>query len=837
MRKHIIFALASSIILSACAFGNEYDANSQPSGVVISFGVEPSMLSSYTPIIARFNAQHPEIHVQTVELTDASGSPIEIAQNIARAADVSLASGFQTSEVWDSNLLLDLRPFFEPDATFQPADYYPGVIEQASYHGRVYSLPLQMHVPLLQYNKRLWDEAKLPAPAPGQSWQALLDAAAQLAHTRPDGTHVYGIAAGANGSDLFLALLGEQGINPYGEQTLPFESDKVAQVLTRVRQLVRDGVVYAGPAGDELITTQQVAIWPELHYNSTLNHDTRTFEFGTMPIPTTYFSDDIPLEPSLVISAGTQHPQEAWKLLSFLTHTLPEADYSAVSPAVREIPVRRSLVEQQQTWQQMESDPEARAALQFALGRPFPVSFVPSISPGRYQTLYSLVNGVVEDNLPIAEAAARAKEAGAETDASWPTPPPTSGPFTVNTPLPETRNPLAERVVFSAAGLDSAKLQPLARAFGEQHADLEIVLDDSATPPDCFAQPAALADPGQKLLDLQPFADADQRFQQGDIPAAWWSPYRRGGTLTGVPLAVLVRWVGYAQPIAAAHPTAKLGGDWSLETLPATVEQLSQTPAKPAIYGSLDPSPKYTIPFFLGRFQASLWRTEQGRQVPNFTDPQVAKALRAYIDFLAAGQPASAAPAALDSAAIQQLVNQQQVGLWFEFAPIPAHLADSEIGVAAPPFGAQGLAADDFIVFGLHISAESSHQQACWQWISWLSQQREALPLGLLPARRSQATDPALAQQLGADTAALFARYADLAQQPLASTASNLLLDSYQSHWLLEAVGDAQRGQPLDTALEQAQQTTEAYLECRDTAASEETCAKQADPSFQQEDR
>lgn len=53
---------------------------------------------------------------------------------------------------------------------------------------------------------------------------------------------------------------------------------------------------------------------------------------------------------------------------------------------------------------------------------------------------------------------------------------------------------------------------------------------------------------------------------------------------------------------------------------------------------------------------------------------------------------------------------------------------------------------------GYFVSSQTQHPDACWQWISFLSEQT---PYRLMPARKSLADSTAYEQQVGSDVAAV----------------------------------------------------------------------------------
>lgn len=839
-----LLSIFTSCVAPYSAPNQQADAN-QTAQTVITFGVDDPDL--YAPLIHQFHQQHPDIHVQVRALPDPNGSPGEIIRSQAQAADVSIVNGLSPEDL-TSRVLLDLRPFIDADPSFDPADFYPGLLDTFTYQGHLYQLPSQFHVPLFQYNQQLWIERGLPPPRSDWRWHDLIAAAQQVAHRRSDGSQVYGIAAGIDGFYLFLALLADQQIYPFTQPNFTLDHPEVVQVLQQLRQLAQQGVVYVSKPRastdtqfvpidyDTLIRNQQLGVWLASDYSGLAQHTADAqFTIGTLPVPPAPLPPEILLNsPSYVMSAGTQQPQAAWQLIAFLSHTTLAVDASLVPPVVRAIPARRSLHSQVSIWEDMAGDPEARTAMQVMLARPLPVFPNGSLNPVRYTAISALLGALIRNQLPIEQALARSRQSAAAMQAWWPTPLPTAAPFTVNTPLPELADKTVETIAFGTSGLPFAQIEPIAQRFQIENPTIRVLLHAPGTKGaqslDCFARHSWLVtDQASAVRDLRPLIEADPAFGSDDYPAAWWAPYQQAGRIDGLPLQIVVRWLAYQRATFANNHSGVPQADWTIERLIALAVAHSQTVQATPWHSFADVTPDLTIPFFFGRYQAARWHANRTMRTPNYTDARVVQALQAYVLLMRTAKPPMSIglpQSDADRERIRQLIVDHRVGMWFEFGPIDRQ-ADDAVGIAPPPFGNQGLTLDDFSVLGLHIAEQTEHSAACWTWIRYLSTQLAVITPGELPARRSLAQSTAFTQTLAPEVQQVYQAYLQLADQPLQSPAINSGWDIQENRWLTNAVIQVIKGQSIESALEDVQNRIEAYQTCLKQGSSTDFCTTQ----------
>ena len=340
-----------ALLLGACGFeapsAPTHDLTEQPAvtaapgeSVTITFGAIGFMRHVYEPLIADFNAQHPGIVVQFVALDELyryGDDHNELTRQIVSRADTAEAQA--SAEQFQLGLLRDLKPLIDADTDFDPADYYPIALSSStSGSGAIYKLPATLEVPLLFYNKDLLAERGVAEPKPDWSWRDVAATAQQLARKQGNTVEIYGLAD----EDTYLAVLLDElrgaGLDLITTPPARARVDRpeVVPALERMAQLFRSGAFYFPPEtadfGDtvaRMVADQQVAMW-----GSSIARDIakQTQPGGNSASGTSFTPGAAPFPPfpsgthdftsGYVMSSGTQHPQEAWIWLSFLSRQL-----------------------------------------------------------------------------------------------------------------------------------------------------------------------------------------------------------------------------------------------------------------------------------------------------------------------------------------------------------------------------------------------------------------------------------------------------------------------------------------------------------------------------------
>src|SRR5215212_3944958 len=148
--------------------------------ITITFAAPEEEYPIFEPLVAKFEADNPGLHVQLVNIEQAAttitlpggGEMTSIGPESIRKA-LSLAdtvTGISpTPEAITKGWVHDLTPLIDADPTFDRSDFYPNTLAPDQ-RGHIYTLPVKQYIDLLAYNKDLWAARGLAAPKPDWSW-------------------------------------------------------------------------------------------------------------------------------------------------------------------------------------------------------------------------------------------------------------------------------------------------------------------------------------------------------------------------------------------------------------------------------------------------------------------------------------------------------------------------------------------------------------------------------------------------------------------------------------------------------------------------------------------
>jgi len=167
-RSHpVVAALAAALLLAGC--GGNVGQKRQ----IVFWQFSP--LETIQPVLARFEKEHPDLHVQVEQLTWQSGREKIVAAIAAgRPPDLcEIGSTFLPGLVADSTLV---------DLTDSVPDLVPQLRgwETARYRGRAYALPWMLGTRALYMNVDLMRKAGLDPAHPPTTWSELASAVARV---------------------------------------------------------------------------------------------------------------------------------------------------------------------------------------------------------------------------------------------------------------------------------------------------------------------------------------------------------------------------------------------------------------------------------------------------------------------------------------------------------------------------------------------------------------------------------------------------------------------------------------------------------------------------------
>jgi multiple sugar transport system substrate-binding protein len=340
--KGWLVVLICALFVTACSGGGSEGArttNSETGGkkeevVTLKFmGWEASPLETegVKKGLELFMKQNPNIKVEYQPTPGGAQYVQKLLTMLAgnAAPDVFFLGAAEYRSFQKRNVLLDLTPMFETEMSLN--DFIPSSAQIMEIDGKVFGVSSCTVSPVLYYNKDLFDKSQIPYPPSNPdkawSWSEFQDAAVKLTVKEGDKVTQYGAFGLENFYMTSAEILSNSGqiFNKDGtkmELNTP-EAKEVMQSILDLREKhgatpTAKTLESVGMRANQMLQTGKVAMvidgsWA-LQELATMN-----FPVGVAPLPV--FNEPKTHGQAHVHAAAhnTKHPQEAWKLVQFLS--------------------------------------------------------------------------------------------------------------------------------------------------------------------------------------------------------------------------------------------------------------------------------------------------------------------------------------------------------------------------------------------------------------------------------------------------------------------------------------------------------------------------------------
>lgn len=846
--------------------------------VVITYAISRWEKSLYEPLVEEFNAQNPGITVQLVETDDlwqgTDASTQSYMRLLASAADVSMI--WISYEEGANNFFRDLQPLMDADATFEPDDFWPGLMLGCQdLEGRALGVPIYGGVNGIFFNKQAFDEAGLPYPQPGWTYEDFQRTVQALAHK--DGAEIrYGYA---DRESLFSSIMAPLVDARLLELNGELDATALQETLQWYIDLAKADVIYPVRMTDEndweanwqkweamFQSENRPAMWAggltESLPGSTMAWDENDplsgmalKTEGFAPFPVSESEHILNTSPAYVaclgISAGSAHPRAAWAWVSFLSHHWLVQDQDQ-GWALSQAPARQSVADAVGYWDRLPDS--ARRAVQFAMEHSW------TISP--YIMQFMTVNSALSEALAgKAEFAAALNEAQADLEAT-PQPTPDTTPVVVATPKPTPNIAAGATIVKYLTSItdleDEKKIEALIEAYQRQYPDIHIELSTDwdlggeqiddwnvyiAENFDCYSwyPPYWPQEKPDHLLGLSALIQAEGAEFTNDFYPEQLDVYRYEGEVYGLPAVSDPQIMGYNADLLAERGLEPPSTDWTLDDFIPLASAAAGSSENGNTYGFL--FSEYDDLFFTGRGVA--WADlKSDPPVAKFDTPEMVETLTWLVEmknsgaFLVQGDDnwEETATAVSEGRVAFWMAQASQPEGWYSMTGEPPAY---KVGVALVP---QAVGTGEIQTYamerGFFISKQSENVQACWNWIKFLSEQPN-LSIGI-PARKSVTESPEWETFVGAENAEMYRQAAAHINRDVFYSDSSPISWPFFT-WRAQAIHAALAGEDPQKALTAAQLKADDYLACMlgvdiDKLTGEQindqanTCAQQADP-------
>ncbi|MFP5317177.1 MAG: extracellular solute-binding protein [Acidimicrobiia bacterium] len=252
-RTLLVVLLAMVVLATACSEGG-----SSSTTVLRVVMTDDWVTTPFTDAVREFERTHPGVRVDidkgpisrmadVVRAGISSGAPPDVVQGHAHTgAGQDLAD--PVDDLWAEHGIT-------------PGEYLPGAVDDVTWGGKRYGLPLDSNAMTLLYNRSIFDAAGVPPPDPTMSFVDFERLAARL--TSPDGSRralvvpvdtwvTYGWIR-ANGGELVQ-------VDATGRPQFTLNQPAVVDTVAYLRRLVDSGVAF-GPTGPDARSTDAYALF------------------------------------------------------------------------------------------------------------------------------------------------------------------------------------------------------------------------------------------------------------------------------------------------------------------------------------------------------------------------------------------------------------------------------------------------------------------------------------------------------------------------------------------------------------------------------------------------
>jgi multiple sugar transport system substrate-binding protein len=354
MLKKLAFLLLISLLVLNLSCGKSKKSDKSEDGVVeVEFwhAMGGPLGEVLNRMVDDFNSKNPDIHVKSVSMGRYQALSQKIMASVQAGEPPVIAQAYET---WTSQLITSksVEPMEKyingpnglSEENFQ--DIVKVLRENNTWNGKTWSFPFNKSVPVLYYNKDLFEENGIENPP--TTWEEFREVCEKLTQdTDGDGTvDIQGTAFPVS-AWAFECLLLQNGGDILGEDgNAAFNSPEGVEALQYLKSLLDENLGYmaAGYSHQDDFLAQKVGIIQGTIVSIGFMKPKLSFNMGIAPLPKRKESGVILSGTNVVIFSDATDAQKkaAWKFIKWFTSTENTARWSA---GTYYLPVRESALD------------------------------------------------------------------------------------------------------------------------------------------------------------------------------------------------------------------------------------------------------------------------------------------------------------------------------------------------------------------------------------------------------------------------------------------------------------------------------------------------------------
>ncbi|PFL25334.1 sugar ABC transporter substrate-binding protein [Bacillus cereus] len=348
MKKRIslllILAISFAILLSACGNSEKSSSQGKSGEKVLRFATWDTgeSLKYQQDIAKKFEKANPGVKVQVEAYADGFEDKLAASFGAKNPPDVMYMWNYP--DYYKS--LEPLDDYVNKDSSFKTTfdDFYTNILNYHKFKNTTYGFPIGFTTRVIYYNKKLFQEAGVPLPTSGWTWEQFSDAAKKLSN--PEKKQYGFVLSSKKNSYAFQEYVWSNGssfISPDGKKVDGYmNSSKTQEILNGFQHMIDENSAIVSDKVTESFKSGKIAmiengIWPLEDFKKA------GMDFGTAEIPSFHGqpSKGVIHSAGIAMAKDSKEKDLAWKFIKYFVSA------EAAEMRKTDMPVLKSVVSEQ----------------------------------------------------------------------------------------------------------------------------------------------------------------------------------------------------------------------------------------------------------------------------------------------------------------------------------------------------------------------------------------------------------------------------------------------------------------------------------------------------------
>ena len=330
MWRWLAMFLVGIVVLAECSSDQSAQDSAESAALTFLISGDPTDAAAYQQLIDAFEAAHPEIGVDLLNIPSAGDCRKRLTADFAAGTppDLFLINYRRYGPYVAKGAIEFLDPYLAKSDLIDLADYYPQALAAFMWDGKLACMPQNLSSPVIYYNKDLFDAAGVAYPRDDWTWDDFVSTAAAVTQDNDgDGvTDVYGLGMEASIVRLapFLWMNGGDIVdNPAAPTALTLDSAESRQAfawfvaLQTVHRVVPDAVAEEAESSLSRFVNGRLAMIMESRRATPEFRLISSFDWDVVGLPQGKIRAGLLHADAYCIAAAGDYKDAAWAFVEF----------------------------------------------------------------------------------------------------------------------------------------------------------------------------------------------------------------------------------------------------------------------------------------------------------------------------------------------------------------------------------------------------------------------------------------------------------------------------------------------------------------------------------------